>query len=119
MTFVYPHRPAETTTLPLTSTAVRVALSEDGRWAATVDESGAIQLWDLESRQPLGSPINAGLGPSPVAFTPDAQHLVQTGEAATVWINVDRDTWTLAGCGLLGDSPQSSGVGNDGEVPCQ
>ena len=80
-----------------------LALSPDGRYLATVDGTGQIQLWDTATRAEVGLPIPAGTLSSSGAggsFTPAAVAFSADG---SVLVGVDGDgdvqawpTWLLA-----------------------
>jgi len=60
---------------------VSVAFSPDGKTLATGDTGGAVQLWAVAARQPIGVPlIGQGAPDNSVAFSPDGKTLA-TGDA--------------------------------------
>ncbi|MEN3281393.1 MAG: hypothetical protein V7607_2533 [Solirubrobacteraceae bacterium] len=62
------------------SDGVSVAITANGKMLAMRADDGAIQLWDIVRRRPLGTPPQAGDEPSNVAFSPDG-HTVAAGNA--------------------------------------
>ena len=53
-----------------------VAFSPDGKTLATGDHDGTAQLWNLATRQQIGSPLAVGSGAvDSVAFSPDGKTL--------------------------------------------
>jgi WD40 repeat protein len=66
------------------------AFSSDGRMLATVDWTGTIQVWDIESGAKLIEPSDARLGRGifALAFSPDGQYFAAAGcdgGGVTVW----------------------------------
>ena len=62
-----------------------VAFSPDGNVLVTGNDNGTAQLWDVTTRQPIGSPLNDGTGPvDSVAFSPDGQTLATGTRDGTV-----------------------------------
>jgi transcriptional regulator with XRE-family HTH domain/Tol biopolymer transport system component len=60
---------------------VSVAFSPDGKTLATGDTGGAVQLWAVAARQPIGVPlIGQGAPVNSAAFSPDSKTLA-TGDA--------------------------------------
>lgn len=57
-----------------------VAVSPDGRMLAVGGANGSIQLWDVATRQPLGTPLTTpGDGIESLAFSPDGTTLYAGG----------------------------------------
>ncbi|MGW0709448.1 nSTAND1 domain-containing NTPase [Streptomyces sp. NPDC002643] len=57
-----------------------VALSPDGGTLAVGGDEGTLQLWDLDTRQPLGGPLpTPGEAITSLAFAPDGQTLYASG----------------------------------------
>ena len=62
-----------------------VAFSPDGNVLVTGNDNGTAQLWDVTTRQPIGSPLNGGTGPvDSVAFSPDGKTLATGDRDGTV-----------------------------------
>jgi WD40 repeat protein len=73
-----------------------MAASPDGRWLASSDDNGRVQLWDLSADHPGADPLllNAGsasasgepAGFSQISFSPDGRWLaVRTGNTLQLW----------------------------------
>ena len=58
------------------SRVVGVALTADGRRAATCCWDGSLWTWDMASRRPLGPAIPIGEGVGQVDFTPDGTRII-------------------------------------------
>ncbi|MFE7274204.1 hypothetical protein [Streptomyces sp. NPDC057623] len=57
-----------------------LALSPDGRTLAVGGDEGTLQLWDLDTHQPLGGPLpTPGEAITSLAFAPDGQTLYVSG----------------------------------------
>lgn len=52
-----------------------VAFSPDGRFIAMGGVDHAIRLWEAESREPVGAPLEKAQGTSSLAFSADGRHL--------------------------------------------
>ncbi len=62
-----------------------VAFSPDGNVLVTGNDNGTAQLWDVSTRQPIGSPLNDGTSPvDSVAFSPDGKTLATGTDDGTV-----------------------------------
>ena len=62
-----------------------VAMSGDGRVAATGDRGGSIQLWDINTRSPLGSPLlGHENGPEGLALNSDGSVLFSASGDGTI-----------------------------------
>lgn len=60
--------------LPILSSSLRMALSHDGTRLATIDQNGAIRLWDVETGQRIAGPFSSTVNSadSDVVFSSDA-----------------------------------------------
>ena len=67
-----------------------IAFSPSGRVLASAGNDGAIVLWDLSTRTPLGKPLQASGTVTALAFSPDSQSLVSTHSDG------DINVWTIA-----------------------
>jgi DNA-binding SARP family transcriptional activator/WD40 repeat protein len=83
----------------------RLAIDPTGHLLATVDEDGAVQLWDAEGGGAIGEPLpfERELPPTPIRFSADGQYLVASGAHETSWIDVRTTDWTAVACKLVGD----------------
>ncbi|WP_406306759.1 AAA family ATPase [Streptomyces sp. NBC_00885] len=62
----------------------RLVLSPDGKVLATAGHDGAVRLWNLETREPIGLPLTGhSQSIDAVAFSPDSR-LLATASGATV-----------------------------------
>ncbi|MCU0967854.1 MAG: WD40 repeat domain-containing protein [Rubrivivax sp.] len=58
-----------------------VAFSPNGRWAASGDAAGEVQLWDVEQGRPVGLPLRGAEAPvTNVVYSPDGRWLVSSSE---------------------------------------
>jgi WD40 repeat protein len=65
--------------------ADQLAFSPDGRRLVSADTQ-SLQLWDVDSGQPLGGPLTAEGRPIVgVAFSGDGRRLIAATDTATVW----------------------------------
>jgi WD40 repeat protein len=68
-----------------------VAFSADGRWLASADWDGRVQLWNLGNPHEKIQPLKAHSGSAwAVAFSPDGRTLATSGDDATIKL------WNLA-----------------------
>ena len=81
--------------------ATAVAYDEARSRIATVERDGRTALWDLETRQQIGSfiPLMAPAGPSWVPFDADGS-LVAGSPRGFERLVIDRDAWAGRACGL-------------------
>jgi WD40 repeat protein len=97
-------RPATAGVQTQAGEALHLAISLDSRLLAVGGSNGAIQLFDLDSQQPLGSPLPA-LPKRRVAplFTPDGNHLlvVTDGGRAYRW-DLRPAAWARHACDVAG-----------------
>jgi WD40 repeat protein len=81
-----------------------VTFSPDGRTLATSHSDGAVVIWDVESQQPIGSPL-PGLPNAwtTARFTPDGDRLFAVSDAgrAVRW-EVDPPVWRRHACTVSG-----------------
>ncbi|MEU4829908.1 serine/threonine-protein kinase [Streptosporangium sp. NPDC023615] len=62
-----------------------VAFSPDGHTLATAGLDGTVRLWDVRTREPIGTPLTGHIsGVSSVAFSPDGRTLATAGSDSTV-----------------------------------
>jgi WD40 repeat protein len=61
-----------------------VAFGPNGRTLTTVDERGAIQLWDVAARRRLGEPLMRQRNVRSIAFSQDGRRLVTAGTEPTL-----------------------------------
>jgi WD40 repeat protein len=87
-----------------------VAIAPDGVTLATLDTlsgGGAIQLWDLNRRQPIGQPLRAPGGAYALAFGSDGELVSGSANGSvTIWdrqpFSTDFDSWRTRLCRLAG-----------------
>jgi WD40 repeat protein len=98
--------------LLLTSSAVGVAFSPDGKILATVNSDGALRLWDIAAGHPLGHPLPGRTRPwtgvracSSQALSPDGKILAIQKPDGLVEVGIEpraaRTGSFPAGCGTL------------------
>jgi DNA-binding SARP family transcriptional activator/WD40 repeat protein len=110
-----PGSQADAETVAIGPNAVRVAIGSSRDLAATVDLNGDVQLWDLESLQPLGAPValvRTG-DTGPISFVGDDSRLEHTGNVGTSILRVDPTDWRHIACSVL-SSPVADG--SDGQI---
>jgi WD40 repeat protein len=83
----------------------RVAVDPTGRLLATVDKSGAVQLWDVKDGTSIGDPLPLTHESPPVSirFSADGHYLVVGGAHQVSWISVETADWTRTACTLAGN----------------
>ena len=82
-----------------------VAMSGDGRIAATGDRGGSIQIWDIGTRTPIGSPlVGHDFGPEGLALNRDGSTLFSASGDGTIrrWSIADPDAPTSTTVADLG-----------------
>ncbi|HEY6533723.1 MAG TPA: hypothetical protein VIY72_15555, partial [Acidimicrobiales bacterium] len=100
------------------SPTLALATSPDGRFAAGVDLTGAVQFYDLERWRPLGQPLQAAAVPAPgsldigsvvgLAFSADGSVVdvswprTASSPTNTTWLAPN--SWPAAACSLAGRS---------------
>ena len=81
-----------------------VEFAPDGRTLATSSDTGRVELFDVESREPIGPPLS-GVDDQWVTgrFTPDGDHLLAlyTNGRAMRW-TVDPASWARQACAITG-----------------
>jgi WD40 repeat protein len=102
---------------------IGIAFSRDGRLLASVDEDGAIVLWDLAKQAPIGHPrdLQNGYGLSvSVAFSPDSRTLASGFDNGTVFLTRVPDGTVLhqlkATAGSPSDLPSALAFSPDGNT---
>ena len=80
-----------------------VAYSPDGRMLAASSLHGAVRLWDLESRRPLGAPLGGSGEVWSVAFSPDGRILAFSGGDGAVRL------WDVRSRSSLAELPAHQG----------
>ena len=65
-----------------------MAFSPDGKLLASAEANGTVRLWNIATRQPVGTPLPAGISSgrrvSGVAFSPDGTLLASADADGTV-----------------------------------
>ena len=60
-----------------------IAFSPDGKMIVTGGKDGIAQIWDIDSRRPIGRPMRHSGGVCGVAFSPDGQTVATASDGAT------------------------------------
>lgn len=92
-----------------------VAMSRNGALIATGGENGTVMIWDADSGEPHGNPIDVGLRVLAIAFSHDGERIavpMRRGGAA-VWLS--DGTAELVRCPLDGSPLKAVAFGPDGE----
>lgn len=82
--------------LPIDEPVSSAAYNPDGTWIATGSADGTLRLWDAETGEPIGAPIEQGAMVTSISFSSDGK-LVATGGGdgvLRVW-DTERSIWTL------------------------
>lgn len=77
-----------------------IAFSPNGKLMATGGTDGAIILWDMPSRQPIGPPFVGSGSVWSLAFRPDGRALAVVGEDRLLMWSVGEEAWREAACRL-------------------
>src|SRR3546814_5073834 len=87
-----------------------VAVSPDGRWAASGGIDGAINLWQIDERRVVASLHGHGAPVWALAFTPDGRRLLSAGADAVtrVWDLASRSE--IGASGALADTAEPAPV---------
>jgi WD40 repeat protein len=103
----------------------RLAVDSTGRLLATVDGSGAVQIWDAHLVARIGDALHIRNVSSsvPIQFSADGHYLLVSGLNETTWVDVWTADWPKVGCGLVTDRLSSADLGrylgSSGEAePC-
>jgi WD40 repeat protein len=87
----------------LTRRVWSLAFSTDAAWLAAGDDSGGVQVWDVQRGETLGGPFAAGDGVvSALAFTPDAL-LAAVGDSLYQWA-MGVQAWAAQACAIANRS---------------
>jgi WD40 repeat protein len=81
----------------------RLAVDSTGRLLATVDRSGAIQLWDAQLVARIGDAVQIQNVSSsvPIRFTADGHYLLVSGSKEVTWVDVWTADWRGVACSLV------------------
>jgi WD40 repeat protein len=102
----------------------RLAVDSTGRLLATVDGSGAVQLWDARLVARIGDALHIRNVSSsvPIQFSADGHYLLVSGLRETTWVNVWTADWPRVGCSLVTDRLSSADLarylGSSGKESC-
>jgi hypothetical protein len=96
----------------------RLAVQPDGPLVATVDGSGAIQLWNLELGLAIGQPLRMPDGKPPLRmrFTADGDYLVVRGSDRTTWFMTSTSEWRRLACRLASNGLVSEGSSSGSDL---
>ncbi len=83
LTFLY--NPTLMSYLHQAGSVYSLSFSPDGKLMASAGDDGAIRIWDVKTRQPVGEPLRGHTASVfSVAFSPDGRMLASTGDDSTV-----------------------------------
>jgi hypothetical protein len=85
--------------------ARRLAVDSTGRLLATVDEAGAVQLWNADLVTRIGDALHIRNVSSavPIRFSADGHYLLLSGPDEATWVNVWTADWPAVACSLVTD----------------
>jgi WD40 repeat protein len=91
----------------------RFAVDSTGRLLATVDGSGAVQIWDAHVGARIGDALHIRNVSSsvPIQFSADGHYLLVSGLNETTWVDVWTADWLRVGCSLVTDRLSSVDLG--------
>ena len=98
---------------------ISLDFSPDGRVLATAGADGAVALWDVATRKPIGTPLTLEPETSASAvFSPDGSHLfaVSTGGEG-VRLDASPEAWKRHACRRRRTRPQRPRVGGRAARP--
>jgi WD40 repeat protein len=81
----------------------RLAVDDTGRLLATVDNAGAVQLWNADPVSRVGEAIQIQdvFVPVPIRFSSDGHYLLVSGPEEATWVDVWTADWREVACSLV------------------